>query len=153
MVLIWIRNLNYFFSIHNKNLLSIIYYEDIVVFTKGQGKKKRDRGTYHFSGHVDSSFKEKETSFLNSSPAHKDHSYGISKFPPTSLSLYSGLSLFSTFFPFFQRCPFVFIFIFGFCGAWLLLLLFLFLVVIEVVDDTDGAFTVTAFDASHYLGN
>ena len=98
------------------------------------------------SGHMDSSFKEKDPSFLNSSCTQRPLllDFGISSY--FSFPILKSVSVF--FFFFFSEKPFFFFY--RFCPAWLFF--FFFWVGIEVVDDANGA-TVTAFDANHYHGN
>ena len=103
------------------------------------------------SGHMDSSFKEKDPSFLNSSCTQRPLllDFGISSY--FSFPILKSVSVF--FFFLFFRDAFFFL---RFCPAWLFFffffLFFFFCVGIEVVDDANGP-TVTAFDANHYPGN
>ena len=97
------------------------------------------------SGHMDSSFKEKDPSFLNSSCTQRPLllDFGISSY--FSFPILKSLSVFFFFLLF--RDAFFFLFSF-----FLFFFFFFFCVGIEVVDYANGA-TVTAFDANHYPGN
>ena len=102
------------------------------------------------SGHMDSSFKEKDPSFLNSSCTQRPLllDFGISSY--FSFPILKSVSVF--FFFFFSEKPFFFFFFIGFVHIGYYFFFFFFWVGIEVVDDANGA-TVTAFDANHYHGN